>query len=78
MKRQANIAKHGFDFADLTLEFFLSATIIPAKDGRYAAIGTLSDGTVTTISATLGTVAISVISMHRASKKERLIHDQEV
>jgi uncharacterized DUF497 family protein len=26
-KRQGNLTKHGFDFADLTLEFFLSALI---------------------------------------------------
>ncbi len=77
-KRQANIAKHGFDFADLTLDFFISATVVPAKDGRYAAIGTLADGTVTPIFATLAPEAIAVSSMRRASKKERLIHGQAV
>ncbi len=74
-KRQANLAKHGLDFADLTYEFFLSATVIDAKDGRLAAIGMLADGTVTTIFATLGTEALSVISLRPASKKEREIHE---
>ena len=77
-KRQANIAKHRMDFADLDAQFFASATVVPAKSGRYAAIGVLADGTVTTIFATLGTEAISIISMRRASKKERAIHEQEI
>lgn len=77
-KRQANLAKHGMDFADLDAEFFVTATIVPAKNGRYAAIGRLADGTVTTIFATLGTEGISIISMRQASKKERTRHAQEV
>ena len=74
-KRQANIAKHGFDFADLTVEFFLSATVIRAHSGRLAAIGTLKNDTVATIYMELGTEALSVISLRTASKKERQIHE---
>jgi len=33
-KRQANIVKHGIDFAMIGPEFFLSAQIVPAKDAR--------------------------------------------
>ncbi|WP_312528922.1 BrnT family toxin [Paracoccus sp. (in: a-proteobacteria)] len=69
-KRQANIAKHGFDFADLSVEFFLSATVIRAHTGRLAAIGT-----VITIYVELGTEVLSVISLRTASKKEREIHE---
>lgn len=36
-KRQANIAKHGIDFADIGEEFFASALIGDANDGRYFA-----------------------------------------
>ena len=75
-KRRANIAKHGLDFADLTPDFFLAATVIEAKNGRFAAIGTLHDGTVTTIFLTLGTEALSVISLRPASHKERALHDK--
>lgn len=75
-KRQANIAKHGLDFADLTYEFFLQATVIEAKNGRFAAIGTLADGTVTTIFVTLGREALSVISLRPASQKERQAHER--
>lgn len=69
-KRQANIEKHSMDFADLSLEFFASAIVGPAKDDRHYAIGRLG-GVVTVIFATLGTEAISVISMRPASKAER-------
>ncbi|MEO0357374.1 MAG: BrnT family toxin [Pseudomonadota bacterium] len=75
-KRIGNLAKHGLDFADLTLEFFLNATVVDVHSGRRAAIGTLDDGTVTTIFFELGTQGLSVISLRPASAKERAIHDQ--
>jgi len=50
-KRQSNITKHGLDFAELSLEFFLSALHVPAKDGR------LEDGTFVVIYVALGTVS---------------------
>lgn len=74
-KRQANIAKHGLDFASLTVEFFLAATVIPAHSGRHAAIGELGNGVVTTIFYELGTEALSIISLRPASKREREIHE---
>ncbi|MXP24719.1 hypothetical protein GRI39_01490 [Altererythrobacter indicus] len=69
-KRNANIAKHGIDFADIGEDFFLTSIIIEAKDGRYAAIGRLN-GVIAVIFATLGTEAISIISARPASRKER-------
>jgi uncharacterized DUF497 family protein len=38
-KRHQNLAKHGLDFADLDLSFFLNASIRTAKSGRAIAIG---------------------------------------
>jgi uncharacterized DUF497 family protein len=38
-KRLSNIAKHGFDFADLDYAFFLAAVIVSARGGRHMAIG---------------------------------------
>ena len=74
-KRQATIEKHGFDFADLTDEFFAAAVRVPAKAGRFMAIGELGGAVVTVVAAGLGTEAISVISMRRADRKERkLLH----
>lgn len=77
-KRQSNIAKHGLDFADLTLEFFMTAITVEAHNGRFAAIGTLNDGTVTTIYYELGREALAIISLRSASKKERALHDQNI
>ena len=70
-KRQANIAKHGLDFADLDLDFFVTAGVIPAKDGRYKAVGQLNGGVVIVVFAPLGSEAVSVVSMRPASRKER-------
>ncbi|WP_411034552.1 BrnT family toxin [Shinella sp. BYT-45] len=70
-KRIANIEKHGLDFADLSFEFFLTSVVVPAKAGRSKAIGRLADGTVVVIFVTLGTEALSVISMRPARKDER-------
>lgn len=70
-KRQTNLQKRGMDFADLTLEFFLSAHVERAKDGRLKAIGPFGGVTIAVIFKPLGTEAVSVISMRQASKKER-------
>lgn len=72
-KRQANIAKHGFDFADLTVEFFLGAVVVDAKDHRLMAIGRFADGSIAVVFVTLGREAISVISMRPAGQKERAL-----
>lgn len=71
-KRQINIEKHGLDFADLTLEFFLGASVEPAKQGRFLAIGEI-DGqiVVAVVFRPLGSEALAVISMRRASYRER-------
>lgn len=69
-KRLANIDKHGIDFAGIGEEFFLSAIVRPAKDGRYAAIGHL-DGVIVVIFVALGNEGVSIVSARRASKRER-------
>ena len=74
-KRIINLSQHGFDFADLTGDFFLSARVVEAKKGRYMAIGRLDDGTIAVVFAKLGTEGISVISMRRADRKERRLID---
>ncbi|WDF71473.1 BrnT family toxin [Novosphingobium sp. KACC 22771] len=69
-KREANILKHGIDFADIGEGFFASALIGQAKAGRWFAIGEM-DGVIVVIFATLGTEGISIISARPASRKER-------
>jgi len=69
-KREANLVKHGIDFADIDEGFFLNALIGDAKHARHFAIGEL-DGVIVVIFATLGTEGLSIISARPASKKER-------
>ncbi|OJT96397.1 MAG: hypothetical protein BGN83_21935 [Rhizobium sp. 63-7] len=70
-KRLANIEKHGLDFAQLSAEFFLASVTVPAKRGRLKAIGRLPDGAVAVIFVTLGSEALSIISMRPARNDER-------
>lgn len=69
-KRQASLDKHGIDFADIGEEFFLSALVGPAKDGRWFAIGRL-DRVIVVIFVTLGSEGLSIVSARPASLKER-------
>lgn len=71
-KRVANLAKHGLDFGSLNPEFFNGSVVLPAKFGRYRAIGYM-DGKriVAVIFRPLGREALSIISMRPASRKER-------
>lgn len=69
-KREANLAKHGIDFADIDEAFFAEALIGEAKNGRYFAIGELN-GVIVVIFAKLGTEGISIVSARPANRKER-------
>lgn len=74
-KNATNIAKRGYDFATLTVEFFGNATILNAREGRFNAIGEFEGKIISVIFKPLGTEGLSVISMRRASRKERAVHD---
>jgi uncharacterized protein len=69
-KRQANLAKHGIDFAEIGPEFFLNALVKPTREGRWLATGE-HKRIIVVIFATLGSEAISIISARPASAKER-------
>ena len=75
-KREANIAEHGMDFADLDEAFFAEAIIIDSYSERFLAIGRKADGMISAVFARLGREGISVISMRRASKKERKLYGE--
>ena len=70
-KRAVNLAKHGMDFADLTVEFFLGSMVVPARDGRSMAIGRLAPDVIAVVFIALGAEGVSVISMRPASQRER-------
>jgi uncharacterized DUF497 family protein len=71
LKRQTNIANRGMDFADLDPEFFAASVVVPAKESRFKAIGEFRGVVLAVIFKPLGSEAIAVISMRRASRKER-------
>lgn len=70
-KRQKTLAERGLDFADLDAGFFEAAGVYPAKEGRFMAIGLLDEVMLSVVFAPLGAEAIAVISMRRASRRER-------
>ena len=70
-KRQANIAEHGMDFADVVFFGWERALITKAHTKRMKAIGRFADETAVVIYAELGTEAISIISFRPAKPKER-------
>ncbi len=72
-KRATNLINRGLDFATLDIAFFEDAVVVPAKRGRFMAIGSLRGAVLAVVFAPLGTEAVSVISMRRASRKERSI-----
>lgn len=69
-KREANLFKHGVDFADIDEAFFLNALIGDAMQGRRFAIGLLDD-VIVVIFMTLGAEGVSIVSAPPASKTER-------
>ena len=74
-KRITNLESRGLDFAALTVEFFETATVVPAKLDRFMAIGEFNGEIIlAVVFRPLGSEAISVISMRRASRKERIAH----
>lgn len=78
-KRLTNLRDHpGHDFADLTVEFFETAFVVPVKLSRLMAINEFRGETiVAVIFAPLGSEAVSVISMRRASPKERRAYERQ-
>lgn len=73
-KRLTNLENRGLDFANLDMEFFAGAIVVPAKKGRFKAVGEFNGETLAVIFTPLGTEAISIVSMRHASRKERELH----
>lgn len=71
-KRMTNIATHeGLDFSDLDMAFFAGSIVVPAKAGRSMAIGPFRKTVIAVVFAPLGSEGIAIVSMRRASRKER-------
>jgi uncharacterized DUF497 family protein len=76
-KRRTSLGRHRLDFADLSAEFFAAAVVRPVRQGRLQAIGLLADRLVAVVFLPMGSEAISVISMRRASRKERMVYESQ-
>lgn len=80
-KLDANLKEHKLHF-DLAYEFdwedALYLPTYPGRDGRKRtiAVGEIVGLTYTIIFSPLGTEAISIISLRRASKKERRMYNE--
>lgn len=82
-KREANLEKHGLDFADFETAFgfdrFGVLPAAPGPDGRERRMfvgewnGTI---VVAAVVSPLGTEALSLVSLRHASKKERAAYDR--
>jgi uncharacterized DUF497 family protein len=70
-KRLDNFAKHGLDFADLDLGFFLEGHARQTRFGRIKVVGRFREQAIAVVIKPLGREAISIISMRRASRAER-------
>jgi uncharacterized protein len=82
-KRLSNLVKHGLDFADIEEGFdFDGAIVLPAKPSRtglarFRLIGELRGALlVAIVRSSLGSEAISIVSLRPASQKERKLHDR--
>jgi uncharacterized DUF497 family protein len=79
-KRRTNMAAHGLDLADAALFDWDAALVLPGHAGedgrlRFRAIGWLRADLVAVVFSPLGTEAVSVISLRRASRKERMLYE---
>jgi uncharacterized DUF497 family protein len=82
-KRLANLAKHGFDFADFETGFsfdrFLAFRTRPSRTGRirYRLVGTLFGApVVVAIISPLALEATSLVSLRPANVKEKAAYDR--
>ena len=83
-KNKENLKKHGFDFAD-AWELFENPLLVRAdsrkeySEERWTGIGNMGNGIVTVIAFTRrGKETIRIISMRKASKKERQYYGKDI
>jgi uncharacterized DUF497 family protein len=79
-KRRQNRAKHGLDFSAVAAFDWANSVVVSSRPGvhggqRLKAIGILDGDLVAIVFASLGTEAISIISLRRASRAERRLYD---
>ena len=75
-KRRLNLKTHALDLQDAETCDWTKAVVTPTYEGargedRFKAVLPFGDQLVTVVFSPLGSEAVSVISMRRASRKER-------
>ncbi len=75
-KRHINLLKHGLDFERLLDADWNQVAIMPAHPSghghdRFLAVGSFGGEILTAVFSRLGTEAVSIISLRRASKSEK-------
>ena len=80
-KRLRNVEIHGLDFEDAVAFEWETAVITPSYSSRlgrrrFTATGLFENDLITIVFSTLGVEAYSIISMRRASRKERNDYDE--
>ncbi len=80
-KRRLNARAHGIDFGDIARFDWNSAILRPTYSDimghrRFKAIGRLDDDIVAGIFSSLGREALAIISLRRASRRERRDYEQ--
>ncbi|HYH44714.1 MAG TPA: BrnT family toxin [Thermoanaerobaculia bacterium] len=76
-KRRTTLSKHGYDFADLSPDFFSDALVQRVQMDRQQAIALHAGRLVAVVFVPLGSEAVSVISVRRASRKERKAYEAQ-
>jgi uncharacterized DUF497 family protein len=82
-KGARNLSEHGLDFADAEALFDFDEAVItptyPGSDGRarFKAIGYLGRRLVVLVFSTLGTEAVSLISLRPSSRRERKLYEED-
>ena len=82
-KRVNNLAKHGLDFVDAYQIFNLPMFVVPDDredygEARYQGIGFLNGNLVVVVFCDVNEFTIRIISLRKATSKERSIYEREV
>jgi uncharacterized DUF497 family protein len=82
-KNRANIRKHGLDFADAE-EVFRGVLLVSPDtredygETRWAGLGVIGGRTVKVVFAELGNETIRIISLRKATKRERKEYEEAI
>jgi uncharacterized DUF497 family protein len=77
-KRLSNLVKHGYDFADLTEDFFEAGNDVAGHSDRRLIVGQFHRRLIVVVFRSLGHEAVSIISMREANRKDIERYEQAI